>query len=189
MTGSILPSRARGGQVDAVLLQRLERASGSGLVTRAEPRTESNARLQRGRGRAARLEQRRSTGLSTVASATSRCSVEMYSSPSDSALSLGGLEGEDRRDARTTATRPSSRRPRAACATASVARWATASGSTADGLEQRARDAVRLAEQRRQQMGRLDRGVARRGGELDGGADRLLATAGEPVGVHRPSVS
>ena len=49
MTGSILPSRARGGEVDAVLLQRLERALrvGAGDPLRAADRLSASA--QRGR--------------------------------------------------------------------------------------------------------------------------------------------
>ena len=87
MTGSILPSRALRGQVDAVLLQRLVGLLGVGggdpAVAAADGRERGDQVVLGGAGLASA---RWPTAPPTRARPASRCSVETYSSPSGRAI-------------------------------------------------------------------------------------------------------
>ena len=172
----------RGGQVDAVLLQRLERPLGIG---RGDPRRAAH-RLQRvgesGRRDAALLEQFGHVAA-LRASAISRCSVETYSS--------------ERSRASRSAALSTLSRPREVCGAATDAPLAegslstsrcasarTSSGIDADGLQQRAGQPFGVVEQRDRQVGRFDRRVAALGGVPDGRGHRLLAAGGH---IHASS--
>ena len=160
MTGSILPSRAARGEVDAVLLQRLV---GALRVRRGDPRspprTVRERRDQRFRGGAGRFSSS-PTAPPSAARPASRCSVETYSSPSgrpaarrrsstlstaagqaaarDTVAPLAARQRREQRARPRRGRRPGRRRPRAAAA-------------------RRCRRPGRAA---RQQVRRLDRGVA-----------------------------
>ena len=81
MTGSSSPARARAVRSTPYFSSALNVLSGSALVIRAEPRTLANASRSASGVAPWRLS-RSATWPPSVASPTSRCSVETYSSPS-----------------------------------------------------------------------------------------------------------
>ena len=163
MTGSILPSRAARGEVDAVLLQRLEGALrvGAGDARGAAHRLQRVG--QRGRGDAAVREQV-ATSPPCWASAISRCSVETYSSLRSRASRSAALRTA--RSAREACGAPTDAPDggRQAVDQLRRRRLGRCSGSTPDGLQQRAGQALGVVEQRHGEVRRLDRRVAALGG-------------------------
>ena len=182
MTGSSLPSAADGGEVDGVLLERLvgrlrvlagdpgrRRARGQGAAQRSAVAPAPRQQLRPGESTVGERDQQVLGGDEVVLHLRGEV--------------VGAASGLRSRRGSTTARRPSSPRRRAAGRTRPGPR-PTAPGCDADGLEQRADDALVLAEQRGEQVHGLDLGCARGGGGLDGGVDRLLAAGGELRCVH-----
>ena len=173
-----------GGQVDAVLLQRLVGVLGVGA---GDPRAAADRRRTRPAARRGSRRQSVSSvpaGDSTVAMPTTRCSLETKSSPSWAARSWArcstSWELRDSVGLPTLApdwrTGDGRARPSAAGRRPAGRRRRPPSSGTGG--------AARLGEQGVEQVGRLDGRIAGRRGGLNGGRQRLLAARGVGRKVH-----
>ena len=170
MTGSILPSRALAVRSTPYFSSAWKVPSGSGLVTRAEPRTAGQRVGQAPDGLAPDVDlvgqrEQQVLGRDVLVAAVA-------------GLALGAPRA--RRAAPGRPAGPTA--PPAGAGSASTRRCAaarTAQRVDADGLQQRAGQALGVVEQRDEQVGRLDGRVAALGGGLDGRRDGLLAAGGQ----------
>ena len=172
-----------GGQVDAVLLQRLVGVLGVGAGD-ARAAADRRERGLQGVGGGA------GAGEDRAARATRRWRCRPPGARSRRSRRRAGRPGPGRAAA-----------PRGSCGTASGCRrwrrtadgrrpsssfscWATTCGSTPAAAEQRHGGAARLGEQGVEQVGGLHGGIAGRRGSLDGRGQRLLAARGVGREVH-----
>ena len=182
MTGSILPSRARAVRSTAYFSSASKVASGSWLVIRCLRICGSAARSASAPAPA--CSRTRLAAESTVASAISTCSPEVYSSFISAAMFWESLSAPiaDREYAGACTVVPLAAGSLASSAAAAVR---TARRVDARGREQRGHQRVALAQQRVQQVHRLELAVALRGGALDRRGDGLLGAGGERRDLHR----
>ena len=182
ITGSSLPSAAAAVRSTAYFSSAWYVASGSWLVTRDVPRTLVSAPLSVSKVAPAAASTVLA-GESTLAAASSRCSVEMKSSLSAAATSPAWSSSAI---AAREYDGPPTVEPLAAGSRRELGTDPGLDGRRlrADGLEQRVDDALRLGEQRGEQVHRLDLRVPGRRRRGDGGVDGLLAAGGELRSVH-----
>ena len=161
-------------------------ASGSGLVTRPVPRTAVERRRAARRPSAPRVgEQLLGGAVDGRRVATSRCSVETYSSRCSRRASCA--PGEHRESAPREYDGCGDRRAggRGQLRAARLGAGASSGrGVDADGLEQRPAMPSGWCEQRDEQVGRLDLGLPAVAAASMAALDRLLAAGGELRCVH-----
>ena len=162
-------------------------SSGSGLVTRALPRIWLNASSSASGVTPAAV----STALASPPSAarpTSRCSVEMYSSPSClarlDAVAIAACSGRDHSGALSVAPRARGWRARR-----SSACLATSAGSAPTARSSGPVDAVRLLDQGDEQVQGFDLRAPVRRGAPHRDRQRVLALVGEFLVSHYLSIS
>ena len=172
-----LPVAGARGEVDAVLLQRLEGALRIGTRDPGGAAHRLRAHRERGRGDASVREQV-ATSPPCWASAMSRCSVETYSSlrsrASRSAALSTARKARDGCGAPTDAPEADGKR-----STSCEAAARRCSGSTPNRREQRPGQPLGVVEQRDGQVRGLRRGVTPLGGRSYRGGNRLLAAGGQ----------
>ena len=177
MTGSILPGARGLGEIAAVLLERLVLLLG--VVARDAVRAAHLA--QRVEHRVVVMPNARSrspTPPGTSVIASSRCSVDRYSSSSCARSLVGGLEHAERRSAPSCASRTVAPLTCGSFAERFVDPAAHRADVDADALEHAGHDAFGLIEQRAQQVLGRDLGVAGVAAERLRGARTPLGSCG-----------
>ena len=181
MTGSSLPSLARAVRSVEYFSSAWYVPSGSGLVTRALPRTLTNA-SRSACGDAPWPVSSLAVSESPVARPTIRCSVETYSSSISVARCWAAvIAARAWRDSCGCDAAPLAlgSRSRSRCASARISR-----GFDADGLEKGRGNAVVLGQQCHQQVGGRDLRVTCGGGRLQRRGQRRLGLGRRVERVH-----
>ena len=184
ITGSSVPCSASAVRSTAYFSSASYVPSGSGLVTRCDPRTVSKAPSQRVGGRAGAVEELLGGAVDGRERDQQVLGRDVLVAERLGEL-LGGCEHLDGRPRVRRRRDRRCRRPPAACASSVGGLGRDRCRVDAGGAQQRAGDAVGLARAApRADAPARPLGLPGRVRELDGGADRLLAAAGELVGVH-----